>query len=271
MSDARRRIEDKLITNIFISWCNEKKEEEKIEFEHSFASNSKVRFSTKVISSIFKPLNDNKGYWKNGYSIYYEIEANENGINISLLSSGLLVSDKDKYYSFLATNGIVNEKDNISIIKTWNVLPANAKTELIYNALNNVLLNDISKYEIELKKWIKNHNYKIIDGEFYIEGAQKQVTSNTFERNISARKKCIEVNGAYCHICGFDYGKVYGKEFANKIEVHHIVPLSEIRKDYEVDPVHDLIPVCSNCHMILHSKKDGVYTPDEVKNMLNKK
>ena len=37
-----------------------------------------------------------------------------------------------------------------------------------------------------------------------------------------------------------------------------------------VNPKTDLIPVCPNCHMILHSKNDGVYSPEEVKNMLNK-
>jgi predicted HNH restriction endonuclease len=32
--------------------------------------------------------------------------------------------------------------------------------------------------------------------------------------------------------------------------------------------VKDLIPVCPNCHMILHSKPGGFYTVEEVKNML---
>lgn len=39
------------------------------------------------------------------------------------------------------------------------------------------------------------------------------------------------------------------------IEVHHIVPISQIGKEYEVDPINDLVPLCPNCHTALHSKK----------------
>lgn len=44
----------------------------------------------------------------------------------------------------------------------------------------------------------------------------------------------------------------------------HRTPLQFQNEEYEVDPILDLIPVCPNCHMVLHSKKDGVYTPEEV-------
>ena len=52
--------------------------------------------------------------------------------------------------------------------------------------------------------------------------------------------------------------------------MHHIMPLGLIGEAHTIDPEKDLIPVCQNCHMILHSKKDGVYMPDEVKNMLKR-
>jgi 5-methylcytosine-specific restriction protein A len=38
------------------------------------------------------------------------------------------------------------------------------------------------------------------------------------------------------------------------IHVHHIVPLSAIKESYVVDPVTDLVPVCPNCHAIIHRK-----------------
>ena len=72
-------------------------------------------------------------------------------------------------------------------------------------------------------------------------------------------------------ICGIDFGKTYGPEFAGKIEVHHLVPISEIGEEYVVDPVRDLIPVCPNCHTALHSKEGGVYTPDELRRILHSK
>ena len=46
------------------------------------------------------------------------------------------------------------------------------------------------------------------------------------------------------------------KQYDNMIHVHHIVPVSEIGEEYVVDPVKDLIPVCPNCHMVLHAGTD---------------
>jgi 5-methylcytosine-specific restriction enzyme A len=36
------------------------------------------------------------------------------------------------------------------------------------------------------------------------------------------------------------------------IQVHHLVPLSEVTEDYKVDPIKDLRPDCPNCHVMLH-------------------
>jgi 5-methylcytosine-specific restriction protein A len=30
--------------------------------------------------------------------------------------------------------------------------------------------------------------------------------------------------------------------------------LAEIGEEYEVDPVNDLIPICPNCHAMIHKK-----------------
>jgi len=75
----------------------------------------------------------------------------------------------------------------------------------------------------------------------------------------------LAANGTACAVCGIDFAKEYGPEFAGKIEVHHIVPISEIGETYVIDPVKDLVPVCPNCHTALHSKKDGVYSIEELK------
>lgn len=58
--------------------------------------------------------------------------------------------------------------------------------------------------------------------------------------------------------------KAYVQRFAGKIEVHHEKPLKEVGEAYQVDQIHELIPVYPNCHMILHLG-DLVFTPEEVK------
>ncbi|MUK43683.1 hypothetical protein GNP61_19230, partial [Aliivibrio fischeri] len=86
----------------------------------------------------------------------------------------------------------------------------------------------------------------------YLEGNVKTVLVNKYERNKRARKLCIEHFGAVCNACGFDFGAKYGSIAANFIHVHHIVELSLINKEYKVNPITDLIPLCANCHSVVH-------------------
>jgi 5-methylcytosine-specific restriction enzyme A len=88
--------------------------------------------------------------------------------------------------------------------------------------------------------------------EQFIEGASKTVAVNTYERNTVARAKCVKHHGYRCAVCDFDFAVFYGAIGDNYIHVHHIVPLSEIGKEYVLDPIKDLIPVCPNCHAIIH-------------------
>lgn len=107
------------------------------------------------------------------------------------------------------------------------------------------------------------------DRDVYFEGGIDSALSDRYERNSKARKACIEAHGAVCAICGFDFAKTYGSQFAGIIQVHHIVPLHEIAQNHEVDPVRDLIPVCPNCHVALHSRPGGTYMPDELRSIMN--
>ena len=99
------------------------------------------------------------------------------------------------------------------------------------------------------------------------EGAKKQVYVNSYERNSSARERCIKHYGARCIICGFDFEEVFGKVGKDVIHVHHLKPLHEIGETYRVDPINDLRPVCPNCHVIIH-KNNPPYSIDEVKAMI---
>ena len=101
----------------------------------------------------------------------------------------------------------------------------------------------------------------------YIEGATRCVSVNAYERSREAIVECKARRGTRCIVCGFDFGAVYGAEFAGFIHVHHLRPLSEIGEQYEVDPVADLCPVCPNCHAIIHHG-GRLRHPDEVKQLV---
>jgi 5-methylcytosine-specific restriction enzyme A len=101
------------------------------------------------------------------------------------------------------------------------------------------------------------------------EGAVRRVLVNAYERNPEARKNCIEHHGAVCKACGFDFEKKYGEIGKGFIHVHHLKQISEIGKTYQIDPVNDLVPVCPNCHAIMHKRKPP-YTIQEVKSFLRR-
>lgn len=92
-----------------------------------------------------------------------------------------------------------------------------------------------------------------VDSRFH-EGAKKIISVNSYERSKLGRNKCIEKYGFNCVICNFSFKKVYGKLGEGYIHVHHLKPLAEITREYTLDPVKDLRPVCPNCHAMLHRK-----------------
>ena len=101
----------------------------------------------------------------------------------------------------------------------------------------------------------------------FLEGKSKKVIVNKFERNPVAREKCVDHYGYKCAVCDFDFETKYGEIGINFIHVHHIVDMSLIDEEYQVDPVKDLIPVCPNCHAMLHKRKPA-YSIEELRDIV---
>ena len=117
----------------------------------------------------------------------------------------------------------------------------------------------------------QNDYDEIEDKKDYYEGALKKVYVNKYERDKDARMKCIEAHGCKCSVCGMDFEKMYGELGKGFIHVHHIVPISTIGEEYKIDPVKDMLPVCPNCHAMLHRGKEGqVLSVDELKSIIKR-
>ena len=106
------------------------------------------------------------------------------------------------------------------------------------------------------------------DDEKLYEGALVTVKANKYERNQKARKECVVKKGYQCLVCGRNFETTYGEIGRNFIHVHHLIPISTIGKEYELNVDTDLVPVCPNCHYMLH-RKDPPYTIEELKSMLH--
>lgn len=90
----------------------------------------------------------------------------------------------------------------------------------------------------------------------YVEGVLRTIKVNVYERSPKARNICISYYGAKCVACGFDFQKVYGEIGRGLIHVHHLIPISKLKKKYHIDPIKDLRPVCPNCHAIIHRNQE---------------
>ena len=122
----------------------------------------------------------------------------------------------------------------------------------------------------EIKELLKddiNEVEKVETNIRFREGATSQTVINSYERNPEARKKCLEYYGTSCFVCEFDFGKTFGKIGEGFIHVHHLKPISEIREEYEINPIEDMRPVCPNCHAIIH-RRDPVFSIEEMKILL---
>lgn len=131
--------------------------------------------------------------------------------------------------------------------------------------IKEILNEYVDKYGIEIDDYFGEESGEKV----LTEGTVRNVKMNVYERNAYARKKCIDFHGCKCAVCDFDFPKKYGELGRGFIHVHHLIEISKIKKEYQIDYKNDLIPVCPNCHAMIH-KKDPAYTINELKAIIIK-
>ncbi|MBU9724415.1 HNH endonuclease [Lachnospiraceae bacterium ASD4241] len=102
----------------------------------------------------------------------------------------------------------------------------------------------------------------------YTEGKKKVYYTTKYERNVKCREDAIRLHGCKCMVCGFDFKAAYGELGEKYIEVHHKNPLYNLNDEVEINPDTDLATVCSNCHRMLHRRKDRIITIDELRQIV---
>lgn len=100
------------------------------------------------------------------------------------------------------------------------------------------------------------------------EGKQKLYYTTKYERDPRNRSEAIKIHGLKCKICSFDYSEIYGELGKGFIEIHHIKPLSNLVEEIIINPETDLVPVCSNCHRMIHRTRFITYSISEIKNII---
>ena len=269
MDKLKQQIQQRLVANIVIDKCARS---EHLIFRDAWCTQERViRFTTPFFRKLLPPEDDESGKWKTGDSVMYEVHNAVDSFIVScmLCPNSVPHSAAGQKCALIKAAGAIKTDDSSDIIlKSWDLTRTDGDVNKLFEAFDHLIEKEIPRFEQYLQEKMDSDESA---SEEYAEGAVTSSVLTKYERNPKARAACLAAHGTACTVCGIDFGKAYGPEFAGKIEVHHIVPLSEIGKEYVVDPVNDLVPVCPNCHTALHSKPGGVYTIEELKKIRNHK
>ncbi|TMD64428.1 MAG: hypothetical protein E6I91_11110 [Chloroflexi bacterium] len=65
-------------------------------------------------------------------------------------------------------------------------------------------------------------------------------------------------------VCSFDFYEVYGERGRGYIEIHHQKPIFQYEEQdigkFIENALQNVIPVCSNCHRMIHREKNAPIT-----------
>jgi len=188
----------------------------------------------------------------------------EDNINKQLLTPAKrrgiqLLFEKVPNVSFENVTMVHYKPDRKNMKKLWEK-ESEKSLEKFISEMNIKILNDKIEKDIDAEDSQEDNYYK--------DGKVIEYFGTRYERNPINRVKAIEIHGVTCKACGFNFEKTYGERGKDFIEIHHIKPLSTVGNQIRIDPEKDLIPVCSNCHRMIHREKDNILTVEEVKAIL---
>lgn len=103
-----------------------------------------------------------------------------------------------------------------------------------------------------------------------IKGTERTRVQTYYERNPRLRSEALKLHGTKCYACGFDFGEKYGVHGEGFIEIHQLHPVTKNEGEKSINPINDLIPLCSNCHRMVHRKTE-MLSIDELKSILGSK
>lgn len=199
---------------------------------------------------------------------FSQIVRNLTGTERSFVKNGFISRESGRNKPlFITEKGRKFLHDNIEVVD--------------YLLANNFNFNDIINSFKEVQKATKeNRPSEVFDESITIyEGSQAIVKTKAYKRSAKLREKAIQfytVNDRVkCQACCFDFEDFYGEYGKKFIEIHHQKPIFQFEGDdleKTIDAaLKNVIPVCSNCHRMIHKRRENPLTLDELKTFVNKK
>lgn len=168
------------------------------------------------------------------------------------------------------------EKENSEEYRAWLSLlvsfrkPQNGDWELllkpnVIEALQKIGWGRTYSPQDAIGHLAQNEEALLTEQESYHEGSRKIIYSTRYERDPQLREEVIELKGTTCFCCGFNFEQAYGNIGKGFIHIHHLKPLSTYGGEDTPVSLDDLVPVCANCHMMIHRKRTSTLSIEELK------
>ena len=169
-----------------------------------------------------------------------------------------------KSHNTLERFGLAIYRDRHFIITENGTKYFNENKDIIYYLLTNDFnYTDINNCLIDVERH-RDKKIEIFDENIIInEGIKTIYTTTIYRRSKELRDFAIQHYTQKDHIpcicCNFDFEKIYGDLGKGFIEMHHIKPIFKYEdEDLEktmIKAIKNIVPVCSNCHRIIHRNK----------------
>lgn len=151
-----------------------------------------------------------------------------------------ILNQAGRKYLFPESEDSISSLD-IPLLRLQKITPKQYKADLIYP---EHIKQDAQEYLL--------HEDKFIYG-----------VKARFETDEAIRLQVLKIHGTSCGICGFNYEEAYGDLGVGYIKIHQISSPEKTRE--ELDFNQDFIPICENCHGILHRDRNKDLDVSEVK------
>ncbi len=165
-------------------------------------------------------------------------------------------------YGWLSPESAFGDYQNYRAVK---ILPT-VDAEMLWRELGGEAAVQGSPYAAIAR--LDNHgNPTPAEARTYLEGARAVFVQTAVERNPSARAACLHHHGYTCCVCSMNFAQTYGHIGDGFIHIHHLNPIANANGQRTVDPKIDLVPVCPNCHAMLHTSNPPL-TPGDLRTRL---
>jgi len=182
--------------------------------------------------------------------------------------------------TFLRYHFASHEVSGFKLTEVWKEY-LNKNIDIIeYLVENDFDWDDIKDWLINIYVSTTEENKKVepFDENIIINEWIKVITKketylrSTRLRNFAIDKFINEDWKLYCNACNFSFDLFYWEELSlNYIEIHHKKPIFKYEwEDLEIcinNALENLVPVCSNCHRMLHKKRNNVL---QISNLIEK-